>query len=205
MGSVFKINFFLFVFFGFCFSLHLYTNNQEASFFYDKSIPYRAIKSVAYSEDQTFITLDDGSIWETKDFPSCAKASFWAVNDLIFISPWNSIFFNEKYSFFNNRLLDYSYVNLFSPPSPHLPTHLSIYALSHEKKTITLETPSGEMMSFDLFENPIQEWSEKESIIIGLSKNKEPIDDIEFPYIIINGNKKTFVKAKHTTPKKRSH
>ncbi len=161
------------------------------------AVPFRALTQVAYTEDLTTITLDDGSVWETKDYPSCAEAALWSVNDPILIYPSKDIFVKEEYSLYNEQLRTFSHVNLLSTSKSNLPTFLSISNVNYDKNIITIENVSKEKIHFEVTSSKLENWRVGDAIILGWNKDMGAGSDLKFPYILINTPNKNFLKASY--------
>lgn len=155
---------------------------------------------VVYNEDLTTITLDDGSVWETRDYPSCAEAALWSINDPILIYPSKDIFVKEKYSLYNEQLRSFSHVNLLSTSKSNLPTFLSTSNIDKETNIITLENAYKERIDFEIVSTELENWGQGDPIILGWNKDMGAGSDRSFPYILINTTNKNFLKARYLQP-----
>lgn len=193
MGKIFTL--FLLLLCGFCYGAEEYIDSNGRSFNYSKNIPYRAVQTVLFDEDLTSITLDDGSMWQTKDYPSCMEAKKWAVNDAILIYPSRNGLGKERYSLYNGRLRSFSHVDLIAGSNSSYPTRLSISDI--DAGLITLQNHSGKQFHFAISPKTSEDWDQGDGIIMGWNKDMWPGNDLKFPYILINTSKKTFIRTNY--------
>ncbi len=163
----------------------------------NENVPYRALMSVCYTEDLTTISLDDGSVWKTKDYPSCAEANIWKKNDPILIYPSKTCFVKEKYSLYNERLRSFSHVDLSLPSDSTLPTFLSISSIEDNSNMVILKNSSEEQFQFEVSPKAEFNWENGEAVILGWNGNMGPGNDLKFPFIIINTSEKNFIKTNY--------
>lgn len=180
----------------------IYVDRFGREFTYNKSVPYRYITRVTQHKNFTNIYLDDGSVWRAEEASSEKEASRWLVNDPVILYPndsiIHSIFHNEDYYIYNERLNSCAYANISCSPTPNDLTHLQIVEISYVNNVITVVNGVGDNFYFQISNNHINKvstWLVSDSIILGWNKDLWTGSDLDFPYILINTNTSEFINS----------